>query len=330
MTFGSIGDYMSPLSEASPLATLADVEPALRQGSPAFFREGQSWRGVVAEMVAGQPRSRRLIDLPSLEVVAAHPDLDPSELLRLADPAFAFTPIVRGEQLVGVVDRRRLAVSLDDEAFQTALSAVEGTRVTVLGLLHDMANLVTVLQAEDLGPRVGSSMEHLGLLVHRMRALQLGYDLQSTEIEIGHILQRSRPLLELQAGPTLTLVIEPSQREMKVRCVPGLVTRCLANLVSNSKDAIQGTGCITLRSGLSSDLRMVFAEVADDGPGVPEALRSQIFERGFSTKKGQHWGLGLYALRRAARRNGGDLKLQSGEPGNCCFRLELPRAEEPV
>lgn len=326
MTVGSIADYMLPLTEASRHATLADVEPALRKGSPAFFREGEAWRGLVAEMVAGQPRSRRLIDLPSQEVTAAPPDLDPTELLRLGDPAFAFTPVVRGDELVGVVDRRRLAISLDDEAFQTALSAVAGTRVTVLGLLHDMANLVTVLQSEDLGPRIESSMEHLALLVHRMRALQLGYDLQSTQVDLGQILERSRPLLELQAGPNVSLSIERSSEEIKVRCVPGLVTRCLANLVSNSKDAM-GVGSITLRCGVIEDSHLVFAEVVDSGPGVPEALRTQIFERGFSTKKGEHWGLGLYALRRAARRNGGDLKLQSAEAGNCCFRLELPRAD---
>lgn len=170
-------------------------------------------------------------------------------------------------------------------------------------------------------------MEHLALLVHRMRALQLGYDLEPTNVDLHQIVQRTGPMLEIQAGPEISIRIADPGKEIRVRCVPGLVSRCLANLVSNSRDALGGPGRVELRCGDLPDERLAFVELEDNGPGIRPDLHAKIFERGFSTKNGEHWGLGLYALRRAARRNGGDLKLRSGQPGACCFRLELPLSD---
>ncbi|RTL24382.1 MAG: ATP-binding protein, partial [Rhodocyclaceae bacterium] len=58
----------------------------------------------------------------------------------------------------------------------------------------------------------------------------------------------------------------------------------------------------------------VALDVSDDGPGIPEELRTQVFEPFFTThSKGT--GLGLYIARELAEANGAVLELCRDEPG---------------
>lgn len=102
----------------------------------------------------------------------------------------------------------------------------------------------------------------------------------------------------------------------------------LENLVKNSIDALEGRGGrIILRVAPGAEPATAVIEVADDGPGVPRALRKRIFETGVSTKA-QGWGVGLSLARRIVEDyHGGSLELVSGEdaPG-ARFRITLPVA----
>lgn len=102
----------------------------------------------------------------------------------------------------------------------------------------------------------------------------------------------------------------------------------LENLVKNSIDALEGRGGrIILRVAPGAEPATAVIEVADDGPGVPRALRKRIFETGVSTKA-QGWGVGLSLARRIVEDyHGGSLELVGGEdaPG-ARFRITLPVA----
>ena len=67
--------------------------------------------------------------------------------------------------------------------------------------------------------------------------------------------------------------------------------------------------------------------LADDGPGVPDELRSQIFRPFFTSKaRGSGTGLGLPTSRRITEMHGGGLELVETAPGRTVFRVRL-RAE---
>ncbi|HET9582202.1 MAG TPA: HAMP domain-containing sensor histidine kinase [Gemmatimonadota bacterium] len=105
-----------------------------------------------------------------------------------------------------------------------------------------------------------------------------------------------------------------------------LIEWALENLIKNAIDALEGRGGrITLSVGPGEEPRTAWIEVADDGPGVPRALRKRIFETGVSTKR-QGWGVGLSLARRIVEDyHEGSLELISGEdaPG-ARFRIVLP------
>jgi two-component system CitB family sensor kinase len=66
----------------------------------------------------------------------------------------------------------------------------------------------------------------------------------------------------------------------------------------------------------------VIVSVRDSGEGVPSALRDVIFDRGVTSRPESHSGLGLFAARRLARSNGGDVRISSDDTAT--FELRLP------
>ena len=66
-------------------------------------------------------------------------------------------------------------------------------------------------------------------------------------------------------------------------------------------------------------------DVLDEGPGIPEQARKNLFHPFFTTSS-HGTGLGLYIARELARANQGDLLYMRRANGSC-FRLTLPKAE---
>lgn len=68
-------------------------------------------------------------------------------------------------------------------------------------------------------------------------------------------------------------------------------------------------------------------KVGDSGPGVSEALRNRIFDRGFSTK-GAGRGLGLALIREGIELQGGSIHVGTSDIGGALFTVELPCVKE--
>src|SRR4051812_36877660 len=105
---------------------------------------------------------------------------------------------------------------------------------------------------------------------------------------------------------------------------PAELNQVWTNLIDNAADAMAGSGVLTLRTHADPDA--VFVEVADDGPGVPEAVRDRLFDAFVTTKPtGEGSGLGLENARRIVeRRHGGSLSYTTGPEGTT-FCVRLPR-----
>lgn len=106
---------------------------------------------------------------------------------------------------------------------------------------------------------------------------------------------------------------------------PTLLRVVLGNLIGNALDVLAAhappSGGL-VRIVLEGDEKQARLRVADDGPGVPAAFRSHLFEP-FQTTKPSGTGLGLALSRRIARAHGGDLVLEASSSG-ASFLLTLP------
>ena len=108
------------------------------------------------------------------------------------------------------------------------------------------------------------------------------------------------------------------------------VTRVIQNLVSNARHAIgEADGVIKVSLRPSNDDRgEVLLVVEDDGEGIPEAIRQNLFDPYFSTRQsGRGTGLGLTIVHRVVTELGGEIEVDS-EPGTGTkFTVRLPRRE---
>ncbi|HEU5217631.1 MAG TPA: ATP-binding protein [Gemmatimonadales bacterium] len=140
----------------------------------------------------------------------------------------------------------------------------------------------------------------------------------------GRMLEFMEPSL---AATGVTASIEGAEEPPVVaRCDPGLVEQILLNLLKNAVEALPRGGRITLATGTSGDT--CWLTVADDGPGMREEVKQQLFNPFATTKGPLGSGLGLTVSRRLARSLDGDLTHQQSATGTC-WRLTLPCAGPP-
>ena len=65
-------------------------------------------------------------------------------------------------------------------------------------------------------------------------------------------------------------------------------------------------------------------EIADNGPGIPEALRERVFEPFFRGSAAGSAGLGLAISARILETFGGRIEAATAPCGGACFTLSLP------
>ena len=101
---------------------------------------------------------------------------------------------------------------------------------------------------------------------------------------------------------------------------PHQVKQVLLNLIINAEHAMlaaNGRGSLVTRSWYDDDQGMVALEVNDDGPGIPDDVRTRIFDPFFTTKAiGKGTGLGLtvaYAIVQSTGDRFGSIRLPAPE-----------------
>jgi len=71
----------------------------------------------------------------------------------------------------------------------------------------------------------------------------------------------------------------------------------------------------------------VTVRIADNGPGVSDAHKSQIFGRGEQGLESSGTGIGLYLVDTLVDRYGGDIRVEDNDPRGAVFVVELPLAD---
>lgn len=102
-----------------------------------------------------------------------------------------------------------------------------------------------------------------------------------------------------------------------------LMRLALRNLLANALRHAGGADAVVVRIADCDEPLALLIDVVDQGPGVPEALRGRLFERGVRGSGSRGQGLGLYIARRALQLHGGTAELVAGAPGETVFRLVL-------
>lgn len=92
------------------------------------------------------------------------------------------------------------------------------------------------------------------------------------------------------------------------------ITQILLNLVNNAADALKDNDKKIIRIKYVVRGHLGFFHVEDNGPGIPDHLKSHVMQKPFTTKeKGEGTGLGLGICKMLAERNNGGLTYERDE-----------------
>jgi two-component system, OmpR family, sensor kinase len=111
---------------------------------------------------------------------------------------------------------------------------------------------------------------------------------------------------------------------------PDELHRLVLNLLDNAVRHTPEGSRIELRLGVDRASQMAWLEVSDDGPGIPEELSDQVFDRFVrgsgpaDTAAGNGTGLGLAIVRAVTTSHGGEVGLAESPQGGALFRVRLP------
>jgi len=254
------------------------------------------------------------------------PPLDPRQITPLAGDEMALA----GQELAAM--QRELRAAL----WRNARLAALGTAVAKVS--HDIRGALSpaLLAAERLQANADPAVRRAGDLVARTveRATELVRHTLDFAREVPAPPERVRLRLHALVEETADQARAVNPAIVIDNAVPdGLViladrsgiTRVLGNLMRNAAQA--GANRLRIAATLGNAVQTidhVAISIADDGPGLPEAVRHDLFRPFVNGGRPGGTGLGLAITRDLVRAQGGDVTLVQSGPTGTEFRIALP------
>ncbi|WP_303903231.1 sensor histidine kinase [Thiohalomonas denitrificans] len=198
--------------------------------------------------------------------------------------------------------------------------------------LRAISNLALVID-EDATDRLDAEnrrrLELLRKRVERMDALiegmlayaRLGQPSAGTSsVALADVLTELTGELPLPAG----FVVEWKEPLPHLNANPAHVRQIFQNLISNAvQHHDRSSGHIRVRAREVGDYWHL--EVADDGPGIPEEERQQVFRMFATGDKRSHTGIGLAVVRKLAQGYGAQVEALPNRPRGTVIRMAWPK-----
>ncbi|HJV23629.1 MAG TPA: ATP-binding protein [Holophagaceae bacterium] len=218
------------------------------------------------------------------------------------------------------------------------------------GVAHDLGNLLSAVGAnlefaQDPGvppADQAKSLAKASLALRRslgfLKALLAVGRPQEKQDENGHrpvvdlvqVLRDSAELLEPLLGSFVALRLDLPALPLPVQADPIQLEQVLLNLSLNGRDAMPKGGTLTLSAGRTPEGRPYLA-VQDEGSGIPDHLRDQLFTPFFTTKgPGKGTGLGLAMVQGIARTHGARIEVSSRMGEGSRFTLLFPEDDPDI
>lgn len=265
------------------------------------------------ERLRTEVESRQPDDLRALPLVEVQHELHP-----LVNALNHFT-----ERLRQQFERQAQFIADAAHELRTPLAALKA-RVE-LGLrdpepAHWRTTLEAAAQGTDRLTHLANQLLSLARIENGARAIAEGgaqtLDMSQLARELG------MAMAPLAHAHGVSLALEADE-PVWLRGEPTLLNELLSNLIDNALAHTPSGGNVILRVSAPGVL-----EVEDDGPGIPEAERSRVFERFYrSRQQGKGSGLGLAIVGEICRAHLAQISLHDGAAGGLKVRVSFIAAQ---
>lgn len=213
------------------------------------------------------------------------------------------------------------------------------------GVAHDFNNLLTIIignleiaersieswtdGTRDRLTRVVASAaagaHRAVVLTQRLLAFARKQPLDPRPVNINELLRAMSDFFRRTLSENIDLEIVGGAGVWSVEVDPSQMEAAVLNLVVNARDAMAGTGKLTIETSnafideayaqQNADVAVgqyVLIAVSDNGPGMPKDIQDRAFDPFFTTKEpGQGTGLGLSQVYGFVKQSGGHVKIYS-------------------
>ena len=222
------------------------------------------------------------------------------------------------------------------------------------GVAHDFNNMLTVilgqaelalLKIEPSNPfaanftEIKKTAERSADLTRQLLAFARKQTVAPKLLDLNEKVTAVLSMLQRIIGENVHLIWQPAPEFCMVKMDPSQIDQILTNLCVNARDAIEGSGTIsieTANSTIDADYcathldavpgEYVRLTVSDDGRGMDKETLAHIFEPFFTTKEvGQGTGLGLATVYGVVKQNNGFITSYSEPEQGSTFSIYLPR-----
>ena len=299
---------------------------------------------------------RRIRELPNgdlLPIIFLTADERPdvhSLAFRAKGDDFLRKPVLQGELIVRIrslMRLKRLQAEVQEE--RDSLLDLQKQREQLFHfIVHDLKNPLSAIQmglelmdgAEDRSPtskahlrRLRDTAQAMGRMIQDIldigRAEQVGLDLRRTRVPLDTWIPGLIKEVEAQAQSRDHRLAWGCPADLAVEADPAFLRRVLLNLLDNAlKYSPSGSQTRVEARPCENGVRL---EVHDQGEGIPEPMREQIFGKfvrleagGPAARSGS--GLGLAFCQLVAEAHGGRIWVEDNLPRGSAFVLELPHA----
>lgn len=233
---------------------------------------------------------------------------------------------------------RQLRIVREEQVMHQQKAAAELVR----GLAHEIKNplgglrgaaqlLESELDSAELREYTQIIISEADRLKHLVNSMLGPRILSSPErVNIHEVLEHVRQLVNVDSATDLQFITDYDPSIPEFEGNRDQLVQVVLNIVSNAIRVLAGNGIIRLRTRILRQFtiqqtryrHVVKADVCDNGPGVPEALRDKLFLPMVSGHA-EGSGLGLAIAQSLIGRHNGIIQYES-VPGNTCFSMLIP------
>lgn len=126
---------------------------------------------------------------------------------------------------------------------------------------------------------------------------------------------------------TFALASDPALKDYRGALGGTRLRLCLDNLLGNAASFSPPGGTVFVRTTVNPATSTCSITVADEGPGIPDAHLSRVFDRFFTWRESNpegHTGIGLALVEAAARKAGGSVSASNRPEGGAEFTVMFP------
>lgn len=188
-------------------------------------------------------------------------------------------------------------------------------------------------EAEENAFAIGRLTDRIGGLTRQLKGFARRSSGRREPVVLAEILHNGLELVAARAAAAgIPLTVQTGPAGLRVLGDGPRLEQVVVNLLQNALDAVAGQPPghgspagprVDLHASAEAPDR-VRVEVRDNGPGMPEAVRAQVFDAFFTTKS-DGLGLGLAIARGIVEDCGGSLTVLDDPAGGTIFRMVLAK-----